>query len=246
MNNVVKGLLVVAAVGATAAFAYKKYQEWKVRDQIITADDLEEILKPIKDEEAKYIPEEGTRKVKKGTDINSPYALGQFINMEMAELKETSDEGQIVRMLFNHAFEPGKGGDRTLASSLMDNRAGFFGPDSKWADTVTWGDLILHYARKLDYHLDEGVGHWVRYILDHLDITPYIDNDLLFLIFDRLSDHTYVNEYSGLSGLFGLDDDGCQYVEGHLDMTMDHKATFEMEFNGFLNMLDETDEDEEE
>lgn len=234
-----KTILAIGAIGAVSIFVYNKYKMWKIKDQIITVDQIQGILDAEGREPVEPIEEfeEEVKELRRGVDVNSHYALEQFISMETAEIKQTSKEGLVLQMLYGHMFEPINGGDKTLKGVLEDNREQFFGPDSQWTSAVTWSDVIMHYARKIDYNVGEGIPHWVRFIIEQLEITKETNLNDLNDIFDCLIDHSFVNQSTGYYGLFGLDDDGVLFMGDSIESAMDNKVTFQIEFGAFLEML---------
>lgn len=249
-NEILGKITVGLFVGTVALIVYKKYKKMKLEKEAITVDDLGDILaskeEPVADDEEEEvaediilsdIPEVGEFELKKGTDPNSEYALEQFINMQTAEFKKGSEQERVLRTLYKHEYEPENSGDRTTYDNLLDIRREFFGEDSKWSGSTTWAELILYYAERLTYDLDNTIEYWTTYILDHLQIDTGTREEDLIDTFYNLNDHEFVNHDSGYFGLFGLDDEAMKVLYNHLLRSMYHKYAFEMEFNAFLNMI---------
>lgn len=180
--------------------------------------------------------EGGEGKLLKGTDPNSEFALEQFIKMEIAEFRRNSAEEMMIRRLFKYRFLPKTRGDRITHDTLQKERMDFFGPDSKWCWEPTWADLILHFAKRIDYNLGDGVPHWTSYIFDHLNFRPGMKDQELLDSLENLVGHTFINDDTGFVGLFGLDDGGCNDVNDQLKHSVDNVYSFEMELQAFLHM----------
>lgn len=189
--------------------------------------------------------DEVTPEVRKGTDPNSLDALEQYFSMQTAEFDNGSNEDTLIRMLHRHPFKPITLGDQTLQDALLSNRIDFFGMESKWTETVTWADVILHYAEKLNYHLEDGLTHWVRYMFDQIGIKRRDTKEDINMYLDDLVNHDFTNMTTGLFGLFGLDEAGQIDLESQLEYSVSKRYSFEMEFNSFLGMvIDDDDEDD--
>ena len=188
----------------------------------------------------------GEETVKKGTDPNSIDALEQYIRMQTAEFDNGSNNEIIIRTLHRHEFRPATIADETLYGALLDRRREFFGPDSKWAKGVSWADVILNYAEKLEYHLEESLEHWTTYILDQIGLKQRMSKDEIDMYLADLENHTFYNHTTGYFGMFGLDDGGMIELDDMLQYAVEKRYSFEMEFNSFLGMVLEDDEDDNE
>ena len=253
-------------IGVAATVIYKKRKDLKKVDPnegVITVEDLDDILRArkeprfittsddIEDNDHEY-PEDydeteddlivlsddegGEGKLLKGTDVNGGFALEQYIKMHTAEFRHNDIEEMVIRRLFKHKFVPKTRGDRITYDTLLKERVDFFGPESKWCWEATWGDLILYFAKRLDYNLNDGVVYWVGYIFDHLGFRPGMKDDELLDALENLTSHTFINDDTGYVGLFGLDDGGCNDVNDQLKHSVDTTYSFEMEFQAFLHM----------
>ena len=191
-----------------------------------------------------YAKDKVTEEVRKGTDPNSLDALEQYMSMQTAEFDNGSNEDVLIRTLHRHPFVPVTLGDHTLFDAMLDTRIDFFGADSKWAKSASWGDLIMHYAERLNYHLEDGLTHWVQYLIEQIGIKRRDTRDEIEMVIDDLVNHDFTNMTTGLFGLFGLDEDGQIDLESQLEYSVSKRYSFEMEFNSFLGMVMDDDDDD--
>ena len=273
MNTMSKGI-VAAAVLITAGVVVAVLSR-KKKDEVLesfNASELEEVLGPDRYyrppvEQAKVVPftevapnksaydpefyeeedeEEEVEKLRKGIDPNSLEALESYVNMKTSGFLLNSKEDRVIGKLFELPFRPANQADHVPYDGILYERKEFFGENSKWARTATWGDLVLYYAQRIAYNLDDSMEHWAAYLIDQLDITPESPKYEVDAILEDVRHHEYVNKTSGLIGLFGLDDAGRAFMDTQLAYTIHKTITFEFELNAFLNMTmdDEDDVDE--
>ena len=192
----------------------------------------------LEDEEhdEKLEDEEGDGKMRKGTDPNSSQALEQFINMNTADLQKGFGDDQMLRILFGIPFKPETTGDKVLYGALLASRLDFFGPESKWSNIVTWADVLIHYADKLDFEIGGGQSAWIHHFFEHLEFVPQMNREEMRFQLTNLTKHNFINHNTGLFGLFGLDDSGCLDLHCQLEYSVEKRYSFEMEFNSFIEM----------
>ena len=263
--KIMAGVAVAAASSFVVWKLWKKHKEENdVPEEIIRVEDLKRLkeeagvipkfgsakdvleddpLEPVFDmgfedfEETEINDEEdGETKMRKGTDPNSSYALEQFINMNTADLQKGCRDDQMLRVLFSIPFKPETTGDRVLYGALLASRLDFFGQDSKWSNIVTWADVVIHYANKLDFEIAGGISAWIHHFFEHLQFVPKMNREELKFQLSNLAKHNFINHNTGLFGLFGLDDSGCTDLHCQLEYSVEKRYSFEMEFNSFIEM----------
>lgn len=170
-------------------------------------------------------------------DKDSIQAKDQFIKMELADLTPGQQEYQIMRRLFDFQFEPLNDGDIILHGHLIDYRTEFFGINSRWNEHVTMGDVVAHYARRLDYNISNGVGHWICHILHYLEISELASSQEIGAVIDLLNQHKYENKTRDTYGFFGLHFDYIVEAEEMAEKNIDGQLTYDIEFNVFLNSI---------
>lgn len=226
-----------------------------VDTEYINEEDVEEIdeayesyiRKNIAEIEAEYINEmkEKEEKLRKGIDPNSDEAYESYIRMKIADFEPESLESETITRLFYIGFVPVTQGDRGIFSALKEERASFFGHDSKWSKELAWADIFLRYADRVTYFLKDNTESWIGFMLDHLEITLSTYDDELSDILEQLEQHDYINDNTGLYGLFGLNDYGMECLNEQLIYQVEKIPSFETEFKAFLDMVTSTEEDED-
>lgn len=167
-------------------------------------------------------------------ESNSKQARMQFIRMELAEWGALEETYSNMLHLFKIDFQPTNDGDWALRNTILDYRVQFFGFESKWSKEITMADVILHYARALQFECDETVSHWVEHILDYTGLDAYLTPEEREDKINRLNNHTFFNQETNTYGPFGLSEDefrSAQFIAGR---NIDDKVTYDIEFNEFL------------
>ena len=193
------------------------------------------------DEDGIYIDPEDMREEKEGEELryapNSQEALDQFKGMNLAEFDTIRPAKDIMMRLYNQLYVSGSRQDRMVWEYLVDERVQFFGDDCEWNEYPTWADLILHYARLIDFDIDGGVEYWTNVILDNLGLEPNMSDTRLGNTLGMVSRHQFTGP-NGF-GIFGLNDELYQKV---LDKSMlGDPITFFKEYNAFLESKLEED-----
>lgn len=196
----------------------------------IKEDLAEEVLEP----EPVLLEDEGDGKLR--YDPNSDEAYEQFKRMELAEWAPHEELYRTLDFMYGLYFEPTVDGDVILHNKLSDHRAEFFGPASKWVERVSFSDIVLHYARLLDFNLGDGVRYWTRYILEtnNLNIYERDEDDIEHMV--ALMDlHTFLIKTPFKFGIFALREEQYENVKKVADEHIDRCITYDLEFNEFLN-----------
>ena len=194
-------------------------------------------------EEVQYEPEIEYHKIERtgeeGEEVlrhdpNSFEALDQFKRMELAEWVPNEDTFQTMMYLFDFPFQPKNDGDEILLTQIIDYRVQFFGFNSKWVRHVSYADVILNYARKAQFNVNETVRFWTEYFLEfnnlfHAYASQAIDEEI-----ESLNSHTYYNEERATFGLFGLTRESMDQAIRIANDNVDRSVTYEIEFNEFL------------
>lgn len=175
-------------------------------------------------------------------DPNSKEARDQFIFMNLAEWQTGSDDYNTLLYLFTFPFNPRTKGDKMLRERLIDERMNFFGEDSKWNARVTWGDVVLYYARTAVFNLDNTVNFWTGHFIANMDIHHFMSSDRVDEILDDLSKHYFFNE-ENYFGMFGLDDDALNAAYETADSQIDPDLTLDIQFDEFMTRVNTEWED---
>lgn len=136
-------------------------------------------------------------------DKDSYDALNQFKDLLLIDFEPESDEYQILSLLLEINVLLDAPGDETTHAHIAERRKQFFGEDSIWVNDWTWGEVLIYYASRASYDLQEYsymeyVEDWIRdYGLD-----PFED-DVNGLTTD-LNSNAY--DYNGIFGFLSLYD----------------------------------------
>lgn len=139
--------------------------------------------------------------------INSPEALEQFKDMELADFTNRNDKTRLIVMqLFDEPYAPSSEEDDSITSRVMDHRVEFFGDESMWSEECTYADVIMDFARMGSEDLGIPVTDIVKLIVGNLQIDDPNDTDQIKNSLDDLDNGSLVLDRNGrtLFGLFGL------------------------------------------
>lgn len=139
--------------------------------------------------------------------INSPEALEQFKDMELADFTDHNDKTRLVVMrLFDEPYVPATEEDDSITSRVMDHRVEFFGDESMWSEECTYADVIMDLARMGSDDLGIPVTDIVKLIVANLQIDDPNDDDQIENSLGDLDNGELVLDRNGrtLFGLFGL------------------------------------------
>lgn len=166
---------------------------------------------------------------------NSLEALNQFKRMELAGWSPTSVEHSTLMRLFDFPFVPTIDGDVLLMERLIENRANFFGWNSRWTNEVSFADVILYYAKQTEFNIGEDVGYWVRlFLFDFNDFENIKSSREMDELIDSLNSHKHYNKSMNSYGLFGLSAQGYEDAVRIASGNIDQSLTYDIEFNEFL------------
>jgi HSP20 family molecular chaperone IbpA len=161
-------------------------------------------------------------------------ALKQYKRMEIADLAHNGEVYQTMIRLFDFPFQPTNDGDDLLRTQIIDYRVQFFGFGSRWAQQVTFADVILHYARAANFNCDETVAYWVEYFLDYNDLYYAFSANAIDAAINTLNAHQYYNDERQTFGLFGLTRNSMDQAIAIANRNIDRSVTYEIEFQEFL------------
>lgn len=161
-------------------------------------------------------------------------ALKQYKRMELAELAHNGDVYQTMLRLYDFPFQPQNDGDALLRTQIIDYRVQFFGFGSRWAQQVTFADVINHYARLAQFNCDETVGYWVEYFLEFNDLYYAFSGSSIDASINTLNAHQYFNDERQTFGLFGLTRQSMDQAIKLASRNIDSSVTYEIEFQEFL------------
>lgn len=168
-------------------------------------------------------------------DKNSIDAKHQFIRMELAEWESPTDDSyRILLQLMEVPFIPTNDGDEMLRTQIIDYKVQFFGFGSKWNREVSFGDVMLHYARLAEFNCGESVVYWIEYFLQFNDFYWDTTSQRMDMLVMRLNSHTYFNEERQTFGLFGLTRESMDSAIAQANRNLDRSVSYEIEFQEFL------------
>lgn len=176
-----------------------EFNDKVVRDDIITAQeeaDLIELEKlTIKDVEFEMIK----------YDVNSDQALEQFNEMMLSDFDRGSDEWFILRSLLDEPVLSDIPQDRITASNIIERRSEFFGPNSKWSNEWTWGEVIIYFGARAasDLPSESYMDYVENWVLD-----MGIDIEYMESVVSDLNNTEFW--YNGIFGIFSLDDEDVE------------------------------------
>lgn len=166
---------------------------------------------------------------------NSSEAREQFINMELVVLGRNNDTRDIIAMLYDHPFTPMCDEDENLKVRLADHRIKFFGMKSRWIKAITFGDVIMYYAKSAQYHCGNDIRYWVDYFLTCANIKDItMTSDEFEDVIRVLNTHNFFNEELQTHGLFGLS--STQMTEAIVvsRKRIDSQMTYDIEYGQFI------------
>lgn len=169
-------------------------------------------------------------------EANSIEAREQFINMELATLGRDNDTRDVIAMLYDHPFVPTTDEDQNLKTRLIDHRTKFFGLVSRWTKEVSYGDLVMYYAKAAEYNCGNEVRYWAEYFLTCADMNNItLTSDEFDERIELLNKHTFFNEDLQSHGLFGLN--SAQMTEACIiaRKRVDEKVTYDIQFHQFVH-----------
>src|SRR5699024_7880711 len=102
---------------------------------------------------------------------NSLQALEQYERMMLAEFKYGSEDYTILKRLYTIRYIPYNEADKTIKEYMTEERKQFFGPASIHNSKITWGDVLLYFARTMDFDLDGGVAYWAGIMINNIGLT---------------------------------------------------------------------------
>lgn len=171
-------------------------------------------------------------------DPNSDEALVQFMRMELAEWAPHEEVYKTLMELYDMKFEPKVDGDVHLHAKLVDYRAEFFGPASRWAVRISITDLVLHFARLADFNVGGGVRYWAGHFLEVNRINIFdMSIDHMEYMFNLMNHHEFfrtLDNGDDIFSFFGLDKQSIDNATEIASRNIDSSLTYEIEFNEFL------------
>lgn len=176
-----------------------KFNDKVVRDDIISeqeAEDLRDLermtIKDVEFEMLKY-------------DINSEQALEQFNEMMLADFDRGSDEWFILRSLLDEPVLSDIPQDQTTASNIIERRSEFFGPDSRWSNEWSWGEVFIYFGSRAarDLPSESYMDYVENWIVD-----MGVDIDYMESVVQDLNNTEFW--YNGVYGIFSLYDEDVE------------------------------------
>ena len=168
---------------------------------------------------------------------NSIEALNQYVEMMLAEFKRGSEEYNILKRLYNIRYVPQNESDNNIKTYMMEEHKQFFGPASVHNNKVTWGDVLLYFARTMDFDLDGGVTYWAGIMINNIGLTEGMGELELEKTLSDLSMHIF-NSPKGY-GLFGLDEEQYDMVLSRINNSTVTYMSFTGQYNVFMSTYEE-------
>ena len=168
---------------------------------------------------------------------NSIQALNQYVGMMLAEFEIGSEEYNILKRLYNIRYVPLNEADNTIKTYMMEEHKQFFGPASVHNNKVTWGDVLIYFARTMDFDLDGGVTYWAGIMINNIGLTEGMGELELEKTLSDLAMHIF-NSPKGY-GLFGLDEEQYAMVLSRISNSTVNYMSFTGQYNVFMSTYEE-------
>lgn len=175
--------------------------------------------------------EEGRLGMKIGLDTNSEEAKETYEQMLLADY--TGETREIMSRFADLEFIFEHDGDSITYDTIGYTKERYFGKDSQWRDEITWLDFLHYEASRLNFDLDGDIQMWTRLMLRQMDITEENFHSVVGDVTEELLNHEYTHPMTGTYGLFGLDDEGFDYLMNE-SLTEGEEVTFERELNSYI------------
>lgn len=182
---------------------------------------VEEGIDPKEDKTLRYHPD-------------SVEAKHQFIRMELAEWEPMSDVYRILLQLFEVPFIPNSDGDEMLGTKVIDYKVHFYGFNSRWNKEVSYGDIVMHYARLAEFNCGETVAYWTEHFLYSAGFEWDMSEQQIDTLVMRLNSHSHRNPKRDTFGLFGIASEYMDEAIKIANRNADRSVTYDIEFNEFL------------
>ena len=176
-----------------------EFHDKVIRDDIISEQEAQDLLEleqmTLKDVEMEMIK----------YDINSDQALDQFNEMMLADFDRSSEEWFILRTLLDEPVLSDIPQDEITARNIIERRIEFFGPESKWANQWTWGEVFIYFGSRAarDLPRESYMDYVENWIID-----MGIDIDYMESVVSDLNNTEFW--YNGIYGIFSLDDEDVE------------------------------------
>lgn len=169
---------------------------------------------------------------------NSEEALLQYKNMVISDYDEDPEMWGILDKLFDYAYSPRNEEDANIVRNITEERIGFFGPDSRWNDYVTFTELLVYYANKLTWDFNTPIVGGMKVILDSIELDMTSGDIQIDKTISDLTKHDFVSKDERY-GLFGLTLEDyrerlLRYPEKNIQTNAD--ISFYMEYNVFCHI----------
>ena len=170
---------------------------------------------------------------------NSEEARSQFVAMLTAEWLPTHDDYETLMYLFEFPFFPISDKDKWLKGVLADEREQFFGKDSKWVNRVTYAEVIIYYATRIEFEMDDrDRTYWANRLLENTNLKYISTADAMDKEIKSLNEHMYRLEYDHGGetwGLFALTEQDMLDIEADASVrSRDGQISYDMEYHKFL------------
>lgn len=172
-------------------------------------------------------------------DPNSKEAMAQYKLMILSDYESVADSYDTLQRLWDYSFVPINPRDAIVNDHIFEERARFFGDDSKFVkdDFATMAELFIFWVNKLSWDYDVDIAETMQEVLTLAELDPTIGETDLSDILSSLEAHNYVSK-SGRYGLFGLTlDDFNEDIKNYPGVIIETNSDigFDMEYNVFCD-----------
>ena len=188
----------------------KALAEREERKDISVEDyDIEEDALPIVEYEYEYEEEDNYEEdEEEELDIlryepNSQQAKDQYHMILLSDFDRYSRDYTLLNRLLQVPFSGDPQVNEIMLDNVREDKAYFYGPESKWLDETSWGDVIVYYANRAMFDLCNSSDYWFGVYMDTLGFST--DSNVSDQEFDEIVDSLCNNYFYGANfGVFGL------------------------------------------
>ena len=203
----------------------KALAEREERKDISVEDyDIEEDALPIVEYEYEEDEEEEMDILK--YEPNSLEAKDQYGMLLLSDFDRYSRDYTLLNRLLQVPFSGDPKVNEIMLDNVREDKAYFYGPESKWLGETSWGDVIVYYTNRAMFDLGNSNDYWFGVYMDTIGFST--DNNVSDQEFDEIVDSLCNNYFYGANfGLFGLSRE--QVLEAGKIDSIDHISQLSIE-----------------
>ena len=134
---------------------------------------------------------------------NSQQAKDQYHMILLSDFDRYSRDYTLLNRLLQVPFSGDPQVNEIMLDNVREDKAYFYGPESKWLDETSWGDVIIYFANRAMFDLCNSSDYWFGVYMDTLGFST--DSNVSDQEFDEIVDSLCNNYFYGANfGLFGL------------------------------------------